>query len=91
MFRVKVYAESGMPIRKGVGMFPWRKRGASTTPTSGRTSSNERSRSYRAGLVPVIVPITLLNHYVRRFEEPYLSEQVYQHPRPLELKLRNHV
>jgi uncharacterized protein YbgA (DUF1722 family)/uncharacterized protein YbbK (DUF523 family) len=47
--------------------------------------------TYRAGLVPLIVPITLLNHYVRRFEEPYLAEQVYLHPHPLELKLRNHV
>ena len=47
--------------------------------------------TYREGLVPLIVPITLLNHYVRRFEEPYLAEQVYLHPHPLELKLRNHV
>lgn len=47
--------------------------------------------TYRAGLVPLIVPITLLNHYVRRFEEPYLAEQIYLHPHPLELKLRNHV
>jgi len=47
--------------------------------------------TYRSGLVPLIVPITLLNHYVRRFEEPYLAEQVYLHPHPLELKLRNHV
>jgi len=46
--------------------------------------------AYRAGLVPLIVPITLLNHYVRRFEEPYLSGQLYLHPHPLELKLRNH-
>lgn len=47
--------------------------------------------TYRAGLMPLIVPITLLNHYVRRFEEPCLAEQVYLHPHPLELKLRNHV
>jgi len=36
--------------------------------------------AYRAGLVPLIVPITLLNHYVRRFEQPYLAEQYYLHP-----------
>ena len=43
------------------------------------------------GLVPLIVPITLLNHYVRKYDEPYLREQVYLHPHPVELKLRNHV
>lgn len=47
--------------------------------------------TYRTGLVPLIRPITLLNHHVRRFEEPYLAEQVYLHPHPLEIKLRNHV
>jgi uncharacterized protein YbgA (DUF1722 family)/uncharacterized protein YbbK (DUF523 family) len=45
---------------------------------------------YRAGHVPLIVPVTLLNHHVRRFDEPYLKEQVYLRPHPLELKLRNH-
>lgn len=47
--------------------------------------------TYRTGLVPLIVPVTLLNHYIRRFDEPYLADQVYLHPHPLELKLRNHV
>ncbi|ADH87277.1 YbgA family protein [Desulfurivibrio alkaliphilus] len=47
--------------------------------------------SYRKDLVPLIVPITLLNHYVRKYREPYLAGQVYLNPHPLELKLRNHV
>jgi len=47
--------------------------------------------SYHNGLVPLIVPLTLLKHYVRKFNEPYLSTQVYLNPHPLELKLRNHV
>jgi uncharacterized protein YbgA (DUF1722 family)/uncharacterized protein YbbK (DUF523 family) len=46
---------------------------------------------YRSGFVPLIVPVTLLNHYVRKFEEPYLKQQYYLNPHPLELKLRNHV
>jgi len=46
--------------------------------------------AYRQALVPLIVPITLMNHYVRRFEQPYLAEQVYLHPHPAELRLRNH-
>jgi len=46
---------------------------------------------YRQGHVPLIVPITLLNHYVRKYNEPYLSKQIYLHPHPIELQLRNQV
>jgi uncharacterized protein YbgA (DUF1722 family)/uncharacterized protein YbbK (DUF523 family) len=46
---------------------------------------------YREGHVPLIIPITLINHLVRRFDEPYLQQQYYLHPHPLELRLRNHV
>jgi uncharacterized protein YbgA (DUF1722 family)/uncharacterized protein YbbK (DUF523 family) len=45
---------------------------------------------YRSGHVPLIVPVTLMNHYVRKYAEPYLSRQVYLNPHPLELQLRNH-
>ena len=46
---------------------------------------------YRAGHLPLIVPITLVNHYMRRYEQTYLSQQSYLNPHPLELQLRNHV
>jgi len=46
---------------------------------------------YRKGHIPLIVPITLINHYVRKYNQPYLKEQVYLNPHPLELQLRNHV
>jgi uncharacterized protein YbgA (DUF1722 family)/uncharacterized protein YbbK (DUF523 family) len=46
---------------------------------------------HRFGLTPLIVPITLLNHYVRKYDQHYLSEQVYLNPHPMELQLRNHV
>lgn len=46
---------------------------------------------YRDGLVPLIVPITLLNHYVRKYDKDYLKKQWYLNPHPIELKLRNHV
>lgn len=46
--------------------------------------------SYRQNLVPLIVPLTLLKHYIGKFREPYLSDQYYLDPHPLELKLRNH-
>jgi uncharacterized protein YbgA (DUF1722 family)/uncharacterized protein YbbK (DUF523 family) len=46
---------------------------------------------FKGGLVPLIVPVTLMDHYVRKYSEPYLARQVYLRPHPLELKLRNHV
>jgi uncharacterized protein YbgA (DUF1722 family)/uncharacterized protein YbbK (DUF523 family) len=46
---------------------------------------------YRTGFLPLIVPITLINHYVKKHEQPYLKDQVYLNPHPLELQLRNHV
>lgn len=46
---------------------------------------------YHAGHVPLIVPITLINHYVRKYDQPYLKGQHYLNPHPLELQLRNHV
>ena len=46
---------------------------------------------YKSGLIPLIVPITLFNHYVRKYGQDYLSEQVYLNPHPTDLKLRNHV
>jgi uncharacterized protein YbgA (DUF1722 family) len=46
---------------------------------------------YRGEYTPLIVPITLIKHYVRKYDQPYLKEQVYLNPHPVELKLRNHV
>jgi len=46
---------------------------------------------YRQEYIPLIVPITLIQHYVRKYDRPYLKQQVYLNPHPLELQLRNHV
>ncbi|MDP2791271.1 MAG: DUF523 and DUF1722 domain-containing protein [Rectinemataceae bacterium] len=46
---------------------------------------------YSAHLVPLIVPMTMIRHYVRKYEEAYLAGQVYLSPHPAELMLRNHV
>jgi len=46
---------------------------------------------YRQEHVPLIVPVTLLNHYIRKYKQPYLAQQVYLNPHPVALKLRNHV
>jgi uncharacterized protein YbgA (DUF1722 family)/uncharacterized protein YbbK (DUF523 family) len=46
---------------------------------------------YRQEYVPLIVPVTLLNHYVRKYKQPYLAQQVYLNPHPMALKLRNYI
>jgi uncharacterized protein YbgA (DUF1722 family)/uncharacterized protein YbbK (DUF523 family) len=46
---------------------------------------------YRHGLVPLVVPLTLVKHHVRRHGVQYLADQVYLDPHPKELMLRNHV
>jgi uncharacterized protein YbgA (DUF1722 family)/uncharacterized protein YbbK (DUF523 family) len=46
--------------------------------------------NYHKGYVPLIVPVVLVRHYVRKFNEPYLQRQYYLNPHPLELMLRNH-
>lgn len=45
---------------------------------------------FRLGYLPLIVPVTLIKHYTRKFNQPYLSEQYYLNPYPLELMIRNH-
>ena len=37
------------------------------------------------------MPLTLIRHFVRKYGQPYLAEQVYLNPHPKELALRNHV
>jgi uncharacterized protein YbgA (DUF1722 family)/uncharacterized protein YbbK (DUF523 family) len=46
--------------------------------------------NYRLSLVPLVVPLTLLKHYIAKFKQSYLADQFYLDPHPLELKLRNH-
>lgn len=45
---------------------------------------------YRKGFIPLVVPVTLLNHYVRKYSPEYLMNQYYLDPHPDELMLRNH-
>jgi uncharacterized protein YbgA (DUF1722 family)/uncharacterized protein YbbK (DUF523 family) len=46
---------------------------------------------YRQGLVPLIVPITLLRHHLRKAPQPYIERQFYMNPYPEELMLRNNL
>ena len=46
---------------------------------------------YHSEMVPLIVPITIIKHYVNKYKPEYLLNQIYLNPHPLELMLRNHV
>lgn len=45
---------------------------------------------YHRGLTPLIVPLTLVKHYIQIFDVGYIRDQVYLNPHPKELMLRNH-
>ena len=68
-----------------------------TRPTEGRCTFGKLElldliEDYRQGLVPLIVPLTLLKHHLNRYTVPdWVHQQVYLHPYPKELMLRNHV
>jgi len=46
---------------------------------------------YRSDLIPLIVPLTLIRHYIKKFSIDYVNNQSYLNPHPKELMLRNHV
>lgn len=56
-----------------------------------RSELTETIEQYRLEQVPLIVPMTLIRHWVRKQREPYLSEQVYLYAHPHELMLLNRI
>ncbi len=56
-----------------------------------RSELAEAIGQYDAELLPLIVPVTLIRHYVRMFDVEPLRNQVYLWPHPHELMLLNHV
>lgn len=51
----------------------------------------ETIEKYRLGQLPLIVPITLLNHFFRKHPDPYIANSWYMHPYPAEMSLQNHI
>ena len=51
----------------------------------------QQIEAYRQGLVPLIVPISLIRHHLIEYDGTWLSSQTYLNPYPEELMLRNHV
>ncbi|MCQ8102707.1 DUF523 and DUF1722 domain-containing protein [Methylomonas sp. SURF-2] len=47
--------------------------------------------SYRAGSVPLIVPLTLLRHHFRKQPDAFIDESFYMTPHPAELSLLNEI
>lgn len=47
--------------------------------------------SYKAGMVPLVVPLTLLKHHLLKLDNPYLKAQTFWAPHPERLGLRNHI
>lgn len=41
--------------------------------------------------MPLVVPLTLLKHHLRKHPDPYLLQQTYLQPHPESLGLRNAV
>jgi uncharacterized protein YbgA (DUF1722 family)/uncharacterized protein YbbK (DUF523 family) len=71
-------------LQHGLGYFKMK-----LTPDE-RVEMLEIIERHREGYLPLVVPVTLLSHYVRKYREPYLERQSFLNPHPLELKLRNH-
>jgi uncharacterized protein YbgA (DUF1722 family)/uncharacterized protein YbbK (DUF523 family) len=63
----------------------------------GRLGAHEKAEllgvigDYHQELTPLVVPLTLIKHYVQIFDVGYIRDQVYLNPHPKELMLRNHV
>lgn len=51
----------------------------------------ETIENYRLGLLPLIVPITLLRHHFRRQPDPFIDQSYYLAPHPAELGLLNQI
>lgn len=46
---------------------------------------------YRLGTVPLVAPLVLLKHYLKRYGGDYICEQTYLNPYPHQLGLRNYI
>ncbi|WP_028631679.1 YbgA family protein [Pseudomonas parafulva] len=58
---------------------------------SDKSELQELIGQYQQGVVPLVVPLTLLKHHLRNHPDPYLQQQAYLQPHPESLGLRNAV
>lgn len=60
-----------------------------TISASDKEEVQQLISQYHQGIVPLIVPLTLLKHHFRQHPDPYVALQVYMQPHPENLSLRN--
>ncbi|WP_041523269.1 YbgA family protein [Gilvimarinus agarilyticus] len=60
-----------------------------TTSADEKAEIGELIEHYRSGMVPLVVPLTLLKHHLRKVDDPYLQQQTFWSPHPETLGLRN--
>lgn len=53
-----------------------------------RKELSDEIDAYRQGITPLLVPLTLINHYLLEYPNEYLLEQTYLNPHPKTLRLR---
>lgn len=58
-------------------------------PTTEKAEMQRLIDQYREGVIPLVVPLTLLKHHFRRHPHPYIDAQAYLQPHPEDLSLRN--
>lgn len=56
-----------------------------------RAELTEIVERYRLGQLPLVVPITLLNHFFRKNPDEYIANSWYMNPYPEEMRLQNHI
>ncbi len=59
--------------------------------TDDKQELSEAIEHYRLGYIPLIVPITLLQHHFRKQPDPFISQSLYMQPYPAEMKLLNQI
>ena len=77
-------AKHGNVLQHMVGFLRW------VDDEAGREEMQGAIEDFRAGLVPLIVPTTLIRHLAKRHDQQILLESSYLSPHPKELMLRNH-
>jgi len=58
---------------------------------SEKAEIQEAIDDYHNELTPLIVPLTLLKHFINKYDIEYIRNQYYLNPHPKELMLRNHI
>lgn len=77
--------EHGNILHRVMGFF------RSTLPRADRHEAFQLIADFRRGIVPIVVPLTLIRHYIRQQRVAYLAAQSYFDPHPKDLMLRNFV